>query len=53
MSKKEGKIIATGINPQGVPWKEISFVEKEEKPKENDSINKWIKDNIHEYKKLI
>ncbi len=35
MPKKEGKIVATGVNPQGVPWKEISFVEErpQEKPK--------------------
>lgn len=28
MSKKEGRIVATGVNAQGVPWKEISFVEE-------------------------
>ena len=30
MSKKEGRIVATGVNPQGVPWKEISFVEEKQ-----------------------
>ena len=36
MPKKEGRIVATGVNPQGVPWKEISFIEErnEEKIKE-------------------
>ncbi len=37
MAKKEGRIIASGINPQGVPWKEISFIEEKEKIKENGS----------------
>lgn len=40
MPKKEGRIVATGVNPQGVPWKEISFVEKREQGK--------IKGNIKE-----
>jgi hypothetical protein len=40
MSKKEGRIVATGINPQGVPWKEISFVEENKQEKTRKSSNR-------------
>ncbi len=33
MPKKEGRIVATGVNSQGVPWKEISFVEEKRQEK--------------------
>ena len=40
MSKKEGRIVATGINPQGVSWKEISFVEENKQEKTRKSSNR-------------
>lgn len=40
MSKKEGRIVATGVNPQGVPWKEISFVEENRQEKTRQSSKK-------------
>lgn len=44
MPKKEGKIVATGVNPQGVPWKEISFVEeRQEKPKSRSKETEKVK----------
>lgn len=33
MSNKEGRIVATGVNPQGVSWKEISFIDEKEHEK--------------------
>lgn len=47
MSNKEGRIVATGVNPQGVPWKEISFVE-ENKQEKRQSSKKKVKEKSSE-----
>lgn len=42
MSKKEGRIVATGVNSQGLPWKDISFVEekRQEKTRQRSKLYK-------------
>ena len=48
MSNKEGIIVATGVNPQGVPWKDISFVEENKQEKRQSSKKKDTKEKSSE-----
>lgn len=48
MSKKEGRIVATGVNPQGVPWKEISFIDEKRQEKTRRSKKKDIQEKSSE-----
>ncbi len=48
MSNREGRIVATGVNPHGVPWKEISFIDENKQEKRQSSKKKDIKEKNSE-----